>query len=702
LHFGTHPALSDSMTVSAAIETGAGNSPLPGLDNQGKITVAAHGARQAGVEAQSVRSSAVQGTASFRAGWQLLLAQMNSSGKSSSTSETGTVLASSANEVAPGELALKSSVPISAPASLANVRAKLEAEKGSEAPGDAAKIITDSTRSVEFASRETTGSATSTSSKSVATHVAVSKAETSKRESPGGWQTTRSSDNTQIEAAAAGTAAVPVQDAIVIHPQAALVASLFVPAAIIAAQSAQTTPTTDSSATPASDSLISHPPELSRSTEVALRTTTAAQEAAGGSETQANQASPIRNQSEPSGSIQGEQKSLGACESAAPADRMNSQGEGAPELPARALKMSQETAPNQDTTPTAVQGKSPILLSTPNRVDMQTVVGEQNPTQTITPSQNADQSMVRSENAVERRTLSESRINVQPAVTRPNVASASTPQDASAPLPGIATSTAAFADPLPAESSIPGKPDIAGGGKTSAAESLRPLRSRGSNSDSVSQASHTVPGETASPAVDLSSLTRGVTGAGGVVSTAFELAGASSGSTNATDSRETFATLDAAGSTEKPTWIHASAQRAEAGYQDPALGWVSVRADSSGGVIHAQLVPGSADAAQALGGHLAGLNSYLAEHHTSVETLAVASPESGWSGLDSGSQGAGAGTQQGAGQQAAKNADTGLASAASSDLNPLPAASELLESFAGQHESKQNSWPGGVHISVMA
>jgi hypothetical protein len=49
----------------------------------------------------------------------------------------------------------------------------------------------------------------------------------------------------------------------------------------------------------------------------------------------------------------------------------------------------------------------------------------------------------------------------------------------------------------------------------------------------------------------------------------------------------------------------------------------------SGGSIHAALLPGSEDAAQTLSGHLAGLNAYLAEQHTPVETLTLAAASGG-------------------------------------------------------------------------
>lgn len=72
-------------------------------------------------------------------------------------------------------------------------------------------------------------------------------------------------------------------------------------------------------------------------------------------------------------------------------------------------------------------------------------------------------------------------------------------------------------------------------------------------------------------------------------------------------------------------WTRTGHMQAEAGYQDPALGWIGIRAETSGGAIHATLIPQSSDAAQVLGGHVAGLHTYLAENHTPIETLSLAS-----------------------------------------------------------------------------
>jgi hypothetical protein len=121
--------------------------------------------------------------------------------------------------------------------------------------------------------------------------------------------------------------------------------------------------------------------------------------------------------------------------------------------------------------------------------------------------------------------------------------------------------------------------------------------------------------------------------------------------------------------------------------------------------VHAQLVPASTEAAQALGSHLEGLNAYLGEHHTPVETVTLAAPEGAWTGLGSG-RGAGQGSQQGAGQQAgqeaAQYADAGSPSSpASSQTGLHVAASELMPLPWELDGSAQEARAGG-NISVMA
>lgn len=203
---------------------------------------------------------------------------------------------------------------------------------------------------------------------------------------------------------------------------------------------------------------------------------------------------------------------------------------------------------------------------------------------------------------------------------------------------------------------------------------------------------------------DASAALQSIAGAGGAAHTAGELTARAAVTSSGPDPREAFAALDAGGTAGKPAWIHVEAQRAEAGFQDPDLGWVGVRADSSGSGVRAELVAGSADAAQALGGHLAGLNAYLAEHHTPVETLTLTSSQGGWSGSGS-DTGAGQGMQQGTGQQAGQQTEqsAGSSFSPSSDRTAPSTTEEALPAWsAGRDESVQAAMPEGAHISVVA
>lgn len=170
-------------------------------------------------------------------------------------------------------------------------------------------------------------------------------------------------------------------------------------------------------------------------------------------------------------------------------------------------------------------------------------------------------------------------------------------------------------------------------------------------------------------------------------------------------SGEAFAALDGEVAPGTPTWIHAGTQRAEAGFQDPNLGWVSVRADSSGGGIHAALVPSSTDAAQTLGGQMAGLNSYLTEHHTPLATLTIATPESraGMAGMDSSGnesmhQQSGQTDDQAMRQGSGQQGSDLRVSRAEISAAVLPAVSIS----PGRSEIQSTATASGHHISVVA
>jgi hypothetical protein len=158
---------------------------------------------------------------------------------------------------------------------------------------------------------------------------------------------------------------------------------------------------------------------------------------------------------------------------------------------------------------------------------------------------------------------------------------------------------------------------------------------------------HPAPASIAQPALD----SAGMRGAVSPTGPALNTAGAAA--IPHAESRETFAALDAEPAGAPATWVHAGSNQAEAGFNDPNLGWVSVRADQAGGAIHATLVPGSSEAASALSSHLDGLNAYLDSRHSPVQSLTVGEPESrssSW-GTEAGmNQGTREGTQQGASQ----------------------------------------------------
>jgi hypothetical protein len=169
--------------------------------------------------------------------------------------------------------------------------------------------------------------------------------------------------------------------------------------------------------------------------------------------------------------------------------------------------------------------------------------------------------------------------------------------------------------------------------------------------------------------------------------------------TQAAAPQETFAALDAGTSVGTPSWIHAGGHQAEAGFEDPALGWVGVRADLSGGSVHAALVPGSTEAAQALSGHLAGLNAYLAEQHAPIATLTMAAP--GSSGAETGVD---LNMQHNAGQHGEQNPAAAPQSSVQLDAGSSASAT-AMSTTATNGEFDAFAYAGdnrGTHISVMA
>jgi hypothetical protein len=354
--------------------------------------------------------------------------------------------------------------------------------------------------------------------------------------------------------------------------------------------------------------------------------------------------------------------------------------------------------PNQERALTSSQNVAPRLPA-PNPIPAQEAGSSLTPMPTE----------ALSENSIQRIAANQNEVPMQPVKQGSSVSPASSGNE---PLDSlqVAVHAAASSNQTSAPPQTVKKPGPAASEKISTPNTSRPARELG-NLDAAVPGGRIMERQPFVPAVNLSAMAHDLSGAHGAIGKAAEPAGASASTASGPDSRETFATLDAVSATGKPILIHAAPQRAEAGFHDPALGWVGVRADTSGGAVHAELVPGSADAAQALGSHLAGLNAYLAEHHTPVETLTLSLPESEGAELGGGQsagqgaeQGAGQGTQPGSGQQTgqepAQGAESGSPSVAAMHSTALPAASAGL--LGGLHGSTPAGRPGGVHISVMA
>lgn len=157
--------------------------------------------------------------------------------------------------------------------------------------------------------------------------------------------------------------------------------------------------------------------------------------------------------------------------------------------------------------------------------------------------------------------------------------------------------------------------------------------------------------------------------------------------------REAFAALDTE-TAIRPAWSQTGMNKAEAGFEDPALGWVRVRAQLDPSGIHATIVPLTTNASQTLSEHLNGLGSYLSDHHTRLETWTVVAPENPGEthSLQQGGQGLSQGDRQNRG--------------ASEREAPVPreASSPRLSTAAGQSISTASGHEAGRgrYVSLVA
>jgi hypothetical protein len=70
-------------------------------------------------------------------------------------------------------------------------------------------------------------------------------------------------------------------------------------------------------------------------------------------------------------------------------------------------------------------------------------------------------------------------------------------------------------------------------------------------------------------------------------------------------------------------WLKAGSKRAEAGFHDPALGWVTVRAETGPGGVHASILTASQHATQVLDSHIDDLKAHLLGTHAPVQQLTL-------------------------------------------------------------------------------
>ena len=369
-------------------------------------------------------------------------------------------------------------------------------------------------------------------------------------------------------------------------------------------------------------------------------------------------------------------------------------------VPEERASQTVETGPNSSKAPVPRQPASdpvePVLSTKQPVAPGQTLI------QPLMQNSNQTQAVVLSQPTVPSFESSPNVLPVQPEKQAPEMIPAAISIDAVNSGP-YAVSVAAEAVQPVVSSQFISKYGTLGGEKSTIASAVRSAREAGKSSAGNDRAvqldrilAQALP---TGPTVDSSATVRDLAVVRGPVESQSAL-------TTEPDSREAFATLDTTGAPGRPSWVHAGTRQAEAGFQDPSLGWIGVRAESSGGGVHAQLVPGSADAAQVLGGHMAGLSAYLAEHHTPVDTLTLSTPDGGGTWLSSNS-GAGEGMQQGAnhqaGQETAQSTESGFQSGVSGGPTIQPAAISGLPAFiAGQDRILQASEILGGHISVMA
>lgn len=632
------------MTVATPIETGTGGHPEPGQSQVlTKTSGKAPSAGWAGALGSSLSPSSVPGAQSFRSSWQSLLASLGAGLDGLSEEGTETDIKDTVGEAFPAGAAARASgvspMPVGAAAPQRNT-AILPLTKLEEQSGGSAVGGTGMTLAGSRAGIDASRDAAGVARQAAADPAGKHTENANPAEPSTDTRPAGSRKSAKLQPASAETVVTPASTLAGIVSLVMPASGFAHPPANTAESQKQTSPSNLSTGLPDS----------------AIRDTL--------------QRSPLNAESP--GSAAGLTSPAGGH--AADQDPAVANASHNASVTGDSLHRAVSSAPSGGGEVDSVVDESPA----PGRTESHA----ENQPQTISLGQNAIQTQYQTQEvkAVE--------------VPASNLAQGPSPTNAD---PGLSQSS-----PPMAMSPMAGKPEVAGSARTTGQTTMR-LAHAASPVEAAHQENHLLGGQPGSSALDGSTLSRDPAGVPGAGNTSGNMAGASLGTAAGAGSRETFAALDAGTTTGTPTWIHAGALRAEAGFQDPALGWIGVRADGSGGGIHAALVPGSADAAQALGGHLAGLNAYLAEQHTPVESLTLAAPES--RSADAGTdQSASQGMHPGAGQNSGQDgyAEPQSNSQASSPVNTVTVLPEISAQASGLDGTGLVARSGGVHISVMA
>jgi hypothetical protein len=686
------------MTAAAGIKIGTS-----GTSAQGQVKAlgtGVHGAGQPATVAQGLLSPSVSGTESFGAGWQSLLASLGCGAAGSGELESS----ASQGKVSTEKGAAGSSTSTSSLADGAALGLRLAAGEKDGVTNLAAELSKAVARTGLSAARQTASdnqtaslqanSTPTEEKKSAANSKAEASSKSEKTESTSGRHSTATSNGVNAE----GLTAVSMPEAV----PAAVSLSLSAPVSAVVSPALKTadeqlqsarTDLLDGSSTGSSSAVFGE--IIGISGQAKESESLAHQEAA----------LPASSLSESSS------QTLGKADSSAADEEFSSAAvtRAANESPLKTRTQTQSATQGQSATQTLTALKPNSTQTAASAQEAAgTLVAEPSATHGATSIQNSSQASAQNPMAL-------------PAST-PGSAVASTAASASTKSPEIsslesspvsASLAAAQSGQSAAASAAAGSDSASSRSKSSTSGTLRIAH----GADGLASAQHGVhlsEGQSSGTAVDASAVARQVAGAHGTASTAGSATGTSSATAGGTTAGETFAALDADTSMGKPTWVHAGAQQAEAGFQDSSLGWVSVRADASGGGVHAELVAGSLDAAQALGSHMAGLSAYLAEHQTPVDTLTLSSSGGGSAASGSG-QGAGDQMQQGTGQQpgqqqgqqkgqeTVQGAAAGLLPSSSSGSTALAADASQSSAWSGRSDgSAYAATSGGVHISVVA